>query len=343
MTLDDVARAAGVSRMTASYAFGQPDRVADKTRKRVLDAAANLGFRGPDPSGRLLRTGGLRALGLVLGESLEYVFEDAQATNFVSGIARECSASGYGLTIVPTTGDRTDAARITSAAVGGFVVWTTTADDLVLAAIRETRRPAVVHGGPAIDGFSVIGIDDRAAAKALALSVWADSKAPAVVSFPLDRDRQAGIHHGIDPATVPFPVTANRLAGFKDAAEFLGYRWESIPVTVSSSNHSSDAMQAVKALTATRYPVDAVVAMSDQQAIAAHAALNSTAPHRHRTIRLGGFDGSERAFGLGITSIGQSLRAQGARAARIALGIDGPSFETNEPWNLTNAMRAANE
>ncbi len=339
VTLDDVAKAAGVSRMTASYTFGRPDRVAEQTRARVRAAAEQLGFRGPDPSGRLLRTGGLRALGLVLGESLDYLFEDPQAIRFVAGIARECSAVGYGLTIIPTAEKPFTAARITGAAVDGFVVWTTTADDPVLAAIHGTRRRAVVQGGPTLDGVALVGIDDRAAATALALSVWSDVTSPAVLSFPLDRDRVAGLRYGIDPASVPFPVTRNRLAGFKDAAELLGHDWRTIPVAVCAVNQPSDAARAVAALTATGYPVDGLVAMSDQQAVAAHETLGREHAGSQRIVQLGGFVGSDRAAELGITSVHQSLYEQGRRAARIALGLDEPTADATDPWNLTSGPK----
>ncbi|WP_285114342.1 LacI family DNA-binding transcriptional regulator [Leifsonia sp. fls2-241-R2A-40a] len=46
-TLTDVARRAGVSIATASRAFGEPDRLASKTRDRVLHAANELGYDSP--------------------------------------------------------------------------------------------------------------------------------------------------------------------------------------------------------------------------------------------------------------------------------------------------------
>lgn len=327
ITLTDVAREAGVSRMTASYTFGKPDRVATATRKKVLAAAERLGFQGPDPSGRLLRTGALRSLGLVLGESLEYVFEDPEATKFVAGMARECTAAGYGLTIIPTTGDEPDAAHISSAAVDAFVVWATTPDDPALGAIRDTRRRAVVHGGPDADGFSLIGIDDRAAAKALALAVWQDAAAPAVLSFALDLARAAGIQYGIDPDAAALPVTHLRLAGFQDAAIELGLAWNSIPIAVCTRNGATDAEAAARSLAASGYPVDALVAMSDLQAIAARGVLGEG-------VRFGGFDGSDAAIAQGVSSIHQSLESHGARAARIALGREPESHETSEEWTL---------
>lgn len=46
-TLTDVARQAGVSIATASRAFGEPDRLAEATLERVLRAATDLGYVGP--------------------------------------------------------------------------------------------------------------------------------------------------------------------------------------------------------------------------------------------------------------------------------------------------------
>jgi DNA-binding LacI/PurR family transcriptional regulator len=50
------------------------------------------------------------------------------------------------MTILPITGAAEDVLRITEASVDGFIVWTTSDDDPVVAAARSTRRPAVVHG-----------------------------------------------------------------------------------------------------------------------------------------------------------------------------------------------------
>ena len=63
VTLVDVAELAGVSLMTASYAYNRPSRVSDQSRSKVMAAAAELGYPGPDPSARSLRRGSTRSLG----------------------------------------------------------------------------------------------------------------------------------------------------------------------------------------------------------------------------------------------------------------------------------------
>ena len=56
-TLRQVADAAGVSAMTASYVYSQPDRVAPATAAKVRAAADRLGYPGPHPGARSLRRG----------------------------------------------------------------------------------------------------------------------------------------------------------------------------------------------------------------------------------------------------------------------------------------------
>ncbi|MFF1356249.1 LacI family DNA-binding transcriptional regulator [Streptomyces sp. NPDC058297] len=64
-TLMDVARAAGVSKATASRALQRPELVAEPTRLRVLEAAQRLGFR-PNAAARALTTGRTGLVGLVV-------------------------------------------------------------------------------------------------------------------------------------------------------------------------------------------------------------------------------------------------------------------------------------
>jgi DNA-binding LacI/PurR family transcriptional regulator len=154
VTLAQVAELAGVSVMTASYTYNRPERVSDQARSKVLAAATQLGYAGPDPSARSLRRGSTLTLGVVMGEHLSYAFDDPQAVLFLAGIADVCADCGYGMTILPITGAGEDVARITAAAVDGFIVWTTSDDDPILTAVQSMKRPAVVHGGPAVPGWN---------------------------------------------------------------------------------------------------------------------------------------------------------------------------------------------
>lgn len=134
--------------MTVSYAFNHPARVAEANRARVLEAAARLGYR-PDSTARALRSGRARQLGVVVGEHLSYFFDDPQMAQFLAGIADVCVDEGLGVVLIPTRGDADDVDRVLAAAVDGYVLWTTVADDPVLAAVVGSGRPAAIQGGPA--------------------------------------------------------------------------------------------------------------------------------------------------------------------------------------------------
>src|SRR2546423_91343 len=120
-----------------------PERGADRAGVKARAGAAQMGYAGRDSSARSLRRGSTLTLGVVLGEHLNYAFDDPGPVSFLAGVAEVCAARGYGMTILPISGVAEDVARVTGAAVDGFIVWTTSDDDPVVAAVRATGRPGV--------------------------------------------------------------------------------------------------------------------------------------------------------------------------------------------------------
>lgn len=94
-TQEDVARLAGVSRATVSYVINGLARgnisISEKTRRRVLEAAEQLGYV-PDATARALRLGTTKALGLIIPDIRNPHFWET-----VDGAWREARASGYHL------------------------------------------------------------------------------------------------------------------------------------------------------------------------------------------------------------------------------------------------------
>jgi RNA polymerase sigma-70 factor (TIGR02960 family) len=328
-TLAQVAAAAGVSVMTASYTYNQPSRVSADARAKVLAAAARLDYPGPDPSARSLRRGSTSTLGVVLGEHLTYAFDDPQAVSFLAGVAEVCAGQGYGMTILPITGDPSDVPRVTDAAVDGFIVWTTSDDDPILAAVRSMNRPAVIHGGPEVPGLDLVTIDNRAAARAIGAVAFAGARRPAIVSQPLSRTRISRISAAADLGEVLFPVTRERLQGFREAA---GDAWPGMPVAVCARNDSAEAEQMTAALLASPEPPDAIAAMSDVQAAGVIRAVRASGRTVPGDVAVTGWDDAAVAAELGLTTVAQSLRTQGADCARAVLGQEPPSHR--ESWSI---------
>jgi DNA-binding LacI/PurR family transcriptional regulator len=327
--MTDVARLAGVSTMTVSYAYSRPERVSADSAAKVRAAAEELGYPGPNPGARSLRTGRSGSLGVVLGEHLAYAFEDPQAARFLAGVAEVCAAHGIGMTLVPATGDDSDGDRVAEAAVDGFVVWTTSDDDPVVAAVAATGLPAVVHGGPATAGLGLVSVDDVAAARAIGAVAFATARRPAVLSQPLDRARVSGVVAGPEPSVADFAVTRHRLRGLRDAWTALGGEWSAVPVAVCPRNSVADGDVMATRLVELATPPDAIAAMSDELAFGALRAAARAGLAVPGDLVVTGWDDSDAAAQAGLTTVAQSLYEQGRLCALSVLDperewTDGP-------------------
>src|SRR5690606_33774937 len=83
-----------------SLAFSGAGPVAASTRERVLAAARELGYAGPDPMARSLRRGRSGIVGAIIGERLLYAFRDPVAVGLLDGLAEELSSLSSGLLLV---------------------------------------------------------------------------------------------------------------------------------------------------------------------------------------------------------------------------------------------------
>src|SRR4051812_49734932 len=171
VTLATVAEALGVSAMTVSNAYNRPEKLSPELRERVLATAAELGYAGPHAMARSLRRGKAEALGVVLGETLPYAFEDPGALEFLRGLARSAAERGVALHLVPASGNEGDPALVLAAVVDAFVVFSLPDGHPLAEALVRRRLPTVVEGGPELPGCPLVGIDERAAAAAAAAHV----------------------------------------------------------------------------------------------------------------------------------------------------------------------------
>lgn len=94
-TIKDVAERAEVSLKTVSRVINDEPGVQSRTRERVQQAIAELGYQ-PDPSARSLRSAQPYALGLVYDNPNPYYVIAVQA-----GVLSVCRETGYGLQIHP--------------------------------------------------------------------------------------------------------------------------------------------------------------------------------------------------------------------------------------------------
>ncbi|MFI6458311.1 LacI family DNA-binding transcriptional regulator [Streptosporangium amethystogenes] len=142
---------------------------------------------------------------------------------------------------------------------------------------------------------------------------------------------------GIDPDASTFRVTRQRLRGYRDAWASTGGDWSQVRVAVCSTNSADEAEALAAELLTGPYACDAIAAMSDELALGVLRTATRLGLSVPGDLTLGGWDDSDAATPAGLTTIAQSLRDQGARCARTALGHPAPAGQSADvSWHLIN-------
>jgi DNA-binding LacI/PurR family transcriptional regulator len=323
-TLAAVAARVGVSRTTVSNAYNRPDQLSAELRDRILAAAAELGYSGPDPAARSLRTGQADAVGLIFSERLGYAFRDPGAVEFLHGLGEACTERGRSLLMIPA-GRQAQVETVLRAAVDGFVVSSVVADDPLLAAVLSRSQPAVIVDSPrGFAGVDFVGIDDRAAFASIAEHVFAlGHRRVGVVAVRRGEDVPA------EPVPSPLPdrlrvgdgqrpVRQLRLAGLADAMPAAG-----VLVTERPANSRDEGALGAAALLGSAPELTAIMCTSDILALGVLDALAERGIAAGAGITVTGFDDVPAAGHAGLTTVRQPLEGKG-RAAVESLLDDRP-------------------
>jgi len=161
----DVAALAGVSLSTVSLTYSGAGPLSPHTKAKVEKAAEDLGYGGPSPQGRALRSGRSGVIGVVIHEKLARSFRDPLNLRILDGLIADLGEMGLGVLLIPqptgTPGERT-------------LLDTAPMDAVVVLRVRDQREPAleivrrrglplVVMEGPAPEGAGSLTIDDTTA------------------------------------------------------------------------------------------------------------------------------------------------------------------------------------
>ncbi|WP_210583252.1 LacI family DNA-binding transcriptional regulator [Streptomyces sp. GESEQ-35] len=153
VTLADVARAAGVSKATASRALSRPDMVAADTRERVLAAAGAMGFEF-NASARALTTGRTGLIGVLVPSLANPYFAP-----IVTGVQRALSEHGDNILLAVSEGSQSSEHELAgklASRVDGLVFIAPVSPD---SAIREftSKLPVVTvdRTVPAVPGVLI--------------------------------------------------------------------------------------------------------------------------------------------------------------------------------------------
>jgi DNA-binding LacI/PurR family transcriptional regulator len=299
----EVARAAGVSKSTASRALSGAGYVSDATRDRVRLAAAQLGY-APSTSAVSLATGRTQNVGVVMPYVNRWFFAEV-----LEGIQQALLARGLDLTLYDARPGTPGRQRIFDDFLArkrfdGLIAVGLEPADHELERLVQIDRPVVsVVGG---DGpTSVVAVDDDYAARRATEHLIALGHTRIAFLGGSSRSHWAN-------------VDRERLAGYCRAMEDagLGDSIHHIPSEVTlpggyaaAADHLGDA----------RARPTAIVGVCDEVAIGAIIASRRLGIHVPASLSVVGIDDHEFAEMFSLTTLQQVPREQGQAAVDILL------------------------
>ncbi len=313
-----------MSRTTISNAFNRPDQLSTDLRERVLTTAKRLGYAGPDPVARSLRTRKAGAVGLVMPEPLTYFFSDPAARDFVAGVAQACEELGQGLLLVavgPSRSLEDGTAAVLSAGVDGFVVYSVREDDPYLQVVLQRRVPVVVVDQPkGLSGVSRVGIDDRAAMRGLADYVLGmGHREIGLLTMRLGPDRRQDLVDADRLKSLTFDVQRERIFGVWEAMTAAGIDPDALTVVESYEHLPTSGGTAAKVALEANPRITALMCTADILALSAMDYLRAHGIYVPGQMSVSGFDGVPEAISRGLTTVAQPSLQKGRRAGELLL------------------------
>lgn len=330
-TLQRIADELGVSAKTVSNAFTRPDQLSAALRERVLATADRLGYAGPDPLAAGLRRGRVGAIGVAYANGLSYAFDDPVSVALLGGITSVAEQAGTGLLLVPgSAAPKRLAAAVHGAVIDGLVASSLSEDDPVLRAALTRGLPLVVIDQPdphrvtnrSGDRPPWVGIDDHAAAVTAAEHLLAlGHRRLGVASFGLNFGANRGFVDERTQGSATYAVTRRRIAGYREAARKAGLDWSTVPVVEGSDSTIAEGATAAAVLLACDPRPTALLCLSDRLAEGALGVAAQLGLHVPRDLSVVGFDDTERAAQLELTTVRQPHRRKGELAATALLDL----------------------
>ena len=310
VTIDDIAREAGVSRGAVSFALNGRPGVSEATRERIVQVAERMNWR-PHSAARALGGAKADAIGLVVARPARTIGVEPFFGQLLAGLQDGLSARSVSLSlmVVEDTAAEIEVYRrwVSEHRVDAFVVVDPQVKDPRFAVLEELGAAAVVLGGPGRHGRAgSVRADDHAAMLSL-------------VEYLAAIGHRRIAHVAGMPA---FQHTQHRMRALRDHAKRLG-----LIGAVSMPTDYSDAQGA--AATRTLLSADprsqptAIIYDSDVMAVAGLAVATEMGVSVPERLSVVSFEDSvlTRIVHPPITALTRDTFALGQLAARSVLAV----------------------
>ncbi|WP_067175448.1 LacI family DNA-binding transcriptional regulator [Microtetraspora niveoalba] len=309
VTIADVARHAGVSRQTVSNVLNTPEVVREETRRRVLDAVDELGYR-VNQAARQMRTGRSRLIATRIEPDHDGI-NGSVLDRFLHGLTEAAARAGYRVLLYTAEDDAAEIATfedlLGAYEPDAFVLTGTHHGDIRTSWLLDRGLPVVTFGRP-------WGVPDAAP------HAWVDVDGAAGTAAATRHLLDAG-HRRIGFLGWPAGsgVGDDRREGWARTLRAAGV--DPAGLDRATSDGVDDGETAARELLASGVRATALVCASDSLALGALHAARSTdtgsGGRAGRPIGVIGFDDTPVAKAVGITSLSQPLAEAAATCVTL--------------------------
>lgn len=301
LTMADLARLAGVSKITVSRAMGDSALVNPDTRARVRELARQHGY-ALNVTARNLRLRRSQTVAVIveMAPTPERPMSGPYPLELLGGISQELTSAGYSVLLSARHGAITPATQ----AADAVILLGQGAHEDAVRTVEGWRMPTVIWGADMGAGHVVVGSDNRQAGASVAEHFIA-----------------IGRHRPCFIGDLDHAENAERFAGFRNALAAQGIT----PSHIGEVGFTADAAaKAVATLLAgDAFTADAIFAVSDLLAMGAIQALHGHAIQVPAAVSVVGYDDTPMgaSFVPALSSVHQDLYHGGILLARKVLAM----------------------
>ncbi|WP_457950027.1 LacI family DNA-binding transcriptional regulator [Pseudarthrobacter sp. alpha12b] len=306
-SVESVAAMAGVSVSTVSRALRAVPGVSAATRKRVQDAARELGYSA-SPAASRLATGRTRAVGIVVPVLAKWFFGKV-----ISEAARTLREAGFDVLLFELATVAQRQRFFAGAQLHGRT------DGVIITALQPTedelawlvsQEQAVALLGAEAPGIGSVSVDNVSAGRAAVRHLL--NLGHEQIAFIGIRDDERSNLGGVPPL--------QRLMGYREALSKAGLPRDSKLEQFDENSVAGGAAAMSRLLVAEQVPT-AVFVASDEMAFGALKVLRKAGLDVPRDFSVLGFDNHELCDVVDLTTMDHDVAAQGQDAARILLDV----------------------
>lgn len=335
LTLEEVAKLAGVSSATVSRVINNYPHVRNNVRQRVLEVIEETGYQ-PNIAARSLASNRTNVIGLVIPNSVSNFFTDPYFPRLTEGISHTCNENDYVLSLFIFNSreiERKLFPRVTRPGlVDGIIIQSTGLNEEAISYVSGGDIPFVVAGRPInAPGASFVDVDNVSGANKATTHL-----------IQLGRKRIATITGALDTS-----VGIDRLQGYRQAINNHGFEIDEALIEEGNFTELSSYYATKRLITLNP---DAIFVASDTMAVGVMRALREENISVPKDIALVGFDDLPPAINAvpALTTVRQPIYRFGNKLVEALLDIlkNGPKpprriiFETELVIRESCGMRS---